>query len=695
MAKRMDVKNRAPAPIQITAEQILREAKDKGIEDVKRPPTQFITDREELLAYQSNKRRDFENQIRRQRQHIGTWCRYGLWEASLKEFANARSVFERALQVDYRNQTLWFKYIEMEMKNKFVNHARNILDRAVALHPRVDKFWFKYTYSEEMMGAVEQARQVFERWMKWEPNDMAWSAYIKFEMRQGEIGRARGIFERYIVCRPTSRAYLKYAKWEENQNQRGFSRAVYERAMEEMHPDQGTERLLINFARFEERCKEYDRARVIYQYALDNIGKRKATATFKTKDDEETEELVEQSDEEDNITAVEELKREFIAFEKRHGNRKDIESVIVSKRRNHYEGVVKFDKYNYDAWVDYIKLEEAEGDLDMVRAVYDRAVDSTPPLLEKKYWKRYIYLWIFYALFEELQASDVERTREVYRRCLKVIPHRKFTFGKIWTLAAQFEVRQNDLGAARKILGNAIGLCPKENIFKGYIDLELQLGEIDRCRQVHAKRIEFSPSNCAAWIAFAQLEINVGETVRARSLFEIAVSQSELDMPELLWKAFIDFEVAEGDADRVRELYERLLDKTSHVKVWISYGKFECSCAIELSETKDSSLNEDEHDMELTRSVGKFRDIFERGYKEMKDQGLKEERTILLEAWLDSEESTVRFGGNPSLVQEKMPRKVKMRRMNVGDDGAELGWEEYYDYLFPDDEKKVGTCILK
>jgi crooked neck len=78
----------------------------------------------------------------------------------------------------------------------------------------------------------------------------------------------------------------------------------------------------------------------------------------------------------------------------------------------------------------------------------------------------------------------------------------------------------------------------------------------------------------------------------------------------------------------------------------------------------------------------------------MKDQGLKEERLLLLEAWRDAEESLRDVGGNAATVQDKMPRKVKMRRMNVGEDGAELGWEEYYDYLFPDDEKKVGSLKI-
>lgn len=63
--------------------------------------------------------------------------------------------------------------------------------------------------------------------------------------------------------------------------------------------------------------------------------------------------------------------------------------------------------------------------------VYERAIANTPPAPEKRYWQRYIYLWINYALFEELEAQDMDRTREVYRACLKLIPHKAFTFAKV------------------------------------------------------------------------------------------------------------------------------------------------------------------------------------------------------------------------------------------------------------------------
>jgi len=282
---------------------------------------------------------------------------------------------------------------------------------------------------EEMVGAIEQARQVFERWMKWEPDDMGWGAYVKFEMRQGDIMKARGVLERYIACHSTGRAYLKFAHWEEKNHQNNLARTIYERALEELPEMERSSKLLIQFARFEERCKEFDRARIIFRYALEQVPKEES----------------------------EELNSEYIAFEKRHGNRTGIEDAILNKRRIQYEENIAADKYDYDAWFDYIKLEQNELNIEKTRALYDRAVASQPPINEKRYWRRYIYIWIYYAVFEELHVKDVEKTRNVYKRCLSVIPHKKFTFGKIWILAANFEVRQKDLAAARKIFGQGIG----------------------------------------------------------------------------------------------------------------------------------------------------------------------------------------------------------------------------------------------
>ena len=42
---------------------------------------------------------------------------------------------------------------------------------------------------------------------------------------------------------------------------------------------------------------------------------------------------------------------------------------------------------------------------DKVRDVYERAVAQVPPGGEKRFWRRYIFLWLFYAAFEEVETK--------------------------------------------------------------------------------------------------------------------------------------------------------------------------------------------------------------------------------------------------------------------------------------------------
>jgi len=55
------------------------------------------------------------------------------------------------------------------------------------------------------------------------------------------------------------------------------------------------------------------------------------------------------------------------------------------------------------------------------------------------------------------------------------VPHKKFTFAKLWLQFARFHIRRQDLDNARNVLGTSIGMCPKEKLFSGYIDLELEV----------------------------------------------------------------------------------------------------------------------------------------------------------------------------------------------------------------------------
>ena len=165
--------------------------------------------------------------------------------------------------------------------------------------------------------------------------------------------------------------------------------------------------LYSSFAKMEVRHKEYERARVIYkvslpflfraqqlmrcvrQFALDRLPRARSAQLYAS----------------------------YTNFEKQFGSRTSIESTVLGKRRLQYEEELSHSSLNYDVWFDYTRLEEdafksvllaggTEGEIavarERVEEIYERAVANVPPGDEKRHWRRYVFVWLNYALFEEM-----------------------------------------------------------------------------------------------------------------------------------------------------------------------------------------------------------------------------------------------------------------------------------------------------
>jgi crooked neck len=723
------IKNRMPAAIQITAEQLIQEAGDRASQSLPSAPRRHVADAAELASHRLRVRKEFEDRLRINRHNLSVWMRYAKWEGAQGEIDRSRSIYERALEINYKDPIVWTRYAEQEMRARFMNRARNVFDRAVSLLPRIDSLWYKYTYLEEMLGNIDGTRIIFERWMHWEPEQQAWLSYAKFEERQGKTAaataRSRGIYERMIACRPILSSYLRYSKWEEKRNsQFALARRIFERALTELPSLEITEDFYSSFALFEARCGEDDRARLVFEFGLSKLD-----PTSKGR---------------------EMLADAFSAFQRQRGDR-NTKDVVLAKRRVSYEEALEKDRFNYDMWLDYIKMEEEEAfdnddenndentsmittettsesisvgkdsssssspnmkNSERIRTVYERAVGAVPPSPQKTFWKRYIYLWLRYAIYEELVTKNISQARAVYTTALSIVPHKTFTFGKLWLAAAHFEVRQRDLQAARKLLGRSLGLCPKENVLRGYIVLEQALGEVDRCRILLEKFIQLFPQNAQSWIKFAEFERALDEEERARAILALALEQPALDMPETCWKAAIDLEADLGEVEKGRALYNQLLERTQHVKVWLSKAAFEATVANDISEV---------------------RRVYESGFaalKETSDGG--EQRALLIDAWRAFEATKVELAeqeleaviSRGSLdvdvsslssdvqkakdqlahVESNLPKQVKKRRlMNTSAGAASISgsssappaiYEEYFEYIFPDSEEKPAHLKL-
>lgn len=656
---------------------------------IKAQPKLDILDIDELREFQGRKRTEFESYLKRNRLDMGQWLRYATFELEQHDMRRARSVFERALLVNGSYIPLWIRYIDSEIKAKFLNHARNVLDRAITTLPRVDKLWYKYLFLEESLDNWDIVRSLYNKWCSLEPERGAWLSYIDFEIRQKKYDNARDIYEKFVLVYPQAETWLAWAKFESIYGTVESIRSVYSIAMDflieyettmkdEENYESGLIQLALSFAAWEVSEREYERVSAIYKL-------------LKEKFPENLQIIKAQGD-----------------FNKNFGSVKDINDTLISKRKLDYENELQTNPRNYYYWMLYVDLVVQYFPKDIID-VFEKAVTISIPdqtMSKDISWRRYIYLWIRYFTHMELRQLDVESCRSLYKRCLNdIIPHSNFTFSDIWIMYSEFEIRQNNLPLARKILGRALGMCPRPKLFTRYIELEVKLREFDRVRKLYEKYLEYAPTNYKVWLDYSKLEENLGDEDRARAIFKISLQDNVTNIPIdsqlILIQKFIDFETEAQEYDNARSLYETFLYKGNFMpNIWVSYALFESSVPTNAQlealynnvndENTESAEEEEDSGVEFKPSEENFaraRKIYERALQYFEERKDSKRRFSIFQSYMEFED---KFGSTESkqALSERTPKQVlKIKSEN----GIE---KEYIDYDFPDDSnspKKVNV----
>lgn len=675
---------------QITAESILLDAysnRDKPLEKL----DQTIQDLDELRSFQLTKRKEFEQQLNKNRLNFGQWLRYARWEIDHnQDYRRARSIYERALQVNIEHVPFWTQYIQFELTHKNVNHARNLLERAVTTLPRVDKFWYLYIQTEEKLGNYEMVGVIFERWLTWYPGIGAWDSYALFNRRYEQYQKVREIYRRLIERIQEAEAmkeidvgdiWLKWIQFEISVDE-GYVRSIFENAVDNMivpwrkrrqqkdggGVDGSFGKIVDKWTRWEVANDEPERGKAIYEVLIKMI--------------------------KDHGLHASDIYQLYSEFEKTYGTKSSIENTIYSKRLIRYKEELQNDPFDYDTWWSYIKLQQQMGN--QCIEYFEEAISYPPKDTSKKTipWKRYIFLWIYYAYYTEFELKDIESSRNIWQRTLKIMPHKKggFTFGKVWIAYAEFEIRNNvietsdlAINTARKIFGRSIGVCatigkPKQKIIKYYIELEKKLGEWDRCRKLYEKWLELSTGS-EVLLEYIEYERSLGEDYRCVALFEIGILL--ILVRGRLWQEYINFYNESLDYENSRKLYRRIIEEqgSESASGWISLAMFESK----IPTADQLRVYEESGEEELEFSITDVqRDNSRAVFKEALQAlaSTPEQRIVVLEAWKNYEENQ----GTASSVEDvkrKLPTLVTRRKVNA--DGIE---EEHVDYIFPEDEKK-------
>lgn len=592
----------AVSSTQVTLNDILKDIGQKA--DVKKA-SESIQDLEELHSHQLARRRDYEHLLRRNRLNYAQWMRYARWEAEHNhDLRRFRSIMERALEVNSQHVPFWVRYVELELMFKNVNHARNILERAISVLPKVDKFWFLYVQTEEALGRPDSVRHIFERWLKWKPGREAWVSYIGFEKRAG--GSVAELYERAVKEFNDANVWLEWATFEMFKSKPERIRGIFEGAA---NAGAFSAELLSKWAFWEAKEKERERGKAILTLAFE---KGVLDAAERAK-----------------------LGQSLLEFENLYGDSKGHQL----KWRIQQEQAVRSNPRDYDAWWNLSNIEELE---EMFKnAVAEKPLQETKSVL----WRRYVFLFIRWALWEEYARSNVNAARQIYKDLISTFPT-TFTFAKAWIHAAELEIRHGNLTGARKVLGRALGTFPKTKLFIYYINMERTLGEWDRVRRIHERWIEVTIDNPeTALESLISFEKEMGEHERCVALYR---GISSVSGSSGVKKAFVEYLKGELMYDEAREVLapQSALD-------WIERALFESTI---LSPDQIANLG----DAELTighYQIGETRKVFDKAYQFFKKAKDGELALIVLGAWQQYEEE---YGTTDDVekVTKKEPKLV-------------------------------------
>lgn len=661
-----------PAATQVTSSQILHEAHESKRSTLTKPK-QDIRDLEELRLFQLTKRRNYEQQLNKNRLNYGQWMRYAKWEIEQNhDFKRGRSVLERALEVNVQHVPFWVRYIELELLYKNVNHARNLLNRAVTTLPRTDKFWFMYVQIEESLANFKAVREIFERWLKWHPMRGAWLAYTSFEERYNETDNAREIYRRYVAEFPDSELWVQWIDFElkqplDDDEHKASIRGIFETAADSLlahksvQQDSSACELLSRWITWEASQGETDRSQTITSKLL----------------------------EEDFL-----LKEQKVDLVKRIKNHHSLSSAgdnSILKQKLQLEKNVTSDPFDYDSWWELSRIVDSSEAIKFRVTTLESAIAHTPKDVNKlTQWRRYIFLWINLALLYEFECKDIAKARDTWKRALAIVPHKRFSFAKLWIMFAQFEIRnEKSLVEGRKILGRAIGYgCqakPKSKIFKFYISTEKELSEYERVRKIYAKWLEVSylhdklsggTLSHDVLLEYLSFEKSMNESERCIELYRLGIKE-EFDNGTMFLSQFIEFLKEEFRYDDARNVLREEIASRDEAIVWIMLALFESSILSPEQINTLATVGSEETDFELEEyHVNNTRLIFEEAYNHFKKEHKGADAITLLKSWKDFE-SEHGDAETISRIEGKMPNLVTKQREIDG------MTEEYYDYEFP------------
>ncbi|EGV61360.1 NineTeen Complex (NTC) component [Yamadazyma tenuis] len=244
-----------------------------------------------------------------------------------------------------------------------------------------------------------------------------------------------------------------------------------------------------------------------------------------------------------------------IKLEKPQQSIEDLEELqsLQLTKRTEYEQQLNKNRLNYGQWIRYAKWEvEFCNDFKRARSIYERALSVNV---------EHVPFWINYIKFE-LSNNNINHARNILDRAVAILPK----IDKFWFLYVQTEETLQNYNKVRQLFKSWITWKPPATVWDAYVNFEKRYDETDNIREIFEQYILYFPEG-KTWMTWINFELRVGDIQYIRNVLELAVDSilksnpNDEKLPAIIEK-WTRWEFKQKEVERANEIFRFILDKS-------------------------------------------------------------------------------------------------------------------------------------
>ncbi|NP_001122095.1 programmed cell death 11 L homeolog [Xenopus laevis] len=236
---------------------------------------------------------------------------------------------------------------------------------------------------------------------------------------------------------------------------------------------------------------------------------------------------------------------QYMAF---HLHATEIEKARVVAERALKTISFREEQEKLNVWVALLNLENMYGTEESLTKAFERAVQYNEPL---KVFQQLADIYI--------KSEKFKQAEDLYNTMLKRFRQEK----SVWIKFATFLLKQGQGDGTHKLLQRALKSLPEKDhvdVISKFAQLEFQLGDTERAKALFESTLSSYPKRTDLWSVYIDMMVKHGSQKEVRDIFERVIHLSlAAKKIKFFFKRYLEYEKKHGSTESVQAVKEKAL----------------------------------------------------------------------------------------------------------------------------------------